>query len=105
MFDRIISDPAILSGEPIIRGTRISVAMILEWVGSGASRGEIVRKHPHLNAEDLEQALAYAVAPVPTTGPTMLETFDRIHREQQSRGRKPMTEDEMAAEIAQMRAE
>jgi uncharacterized protein (DUF433 family) len=30
MFDRIISDPAILGGKPIIRGTRISVSMILE---------------------------------------------------------------------------
>ena len=64
MFDRIISDPAILSGKPIIRGTRISVAMILEWVGSGASRDDILRKHPHLTAEDFEQALEYAAASV-----------------------------------------
>jgi hypothetical protein len=39
------------------------------------------------------------------SGPTMLEVLDRIHREQQERGRRPMTEAEMAAEIAQMRAE
>ncbi len=42
---------------------------------------------------------------VPKTGPTMLEVLDRIHRDQQQRGRKPMTEEEMATEIAQMRAE
>ena len=42
---------------------------------------------------------------VSQTGPTMLEVLDRIHREQQQRGRKPMTDAEMAAEIAQMRAE
>jgi hypothetical protein len=36
---------------------------------------------------------------------TMLEVLDRIHRDQQQRGRKPMTEEEMAAEIAQSRAE
>jgi hypothetical protein len=41
----------------------------------------------------------------PRPGPTMLEVLDRIHHDQQLRGRKPMTEDEMAAEIAQMRAE
>src|SRR5579863_4378240 len=41
----------------------------------------------------------------PTSGPTMLEALDRIHRDQQARGRKPMTEEEMAAEIAQMRSE
>ena len=40
----------------------------------------------------------------PSGGPTMLEVLDRIHREQQH-GRKPMTEEEMAAEIAGLRAE
>ena len=40
---------------------------------------------------------------VAKTGPTMLEVLDRIHRDQQQRGRRPMTEEEMAAEIAQMR--
>jgi uncharacterized protein (DUF433 family) len=60
MFDRITSDPGILGGKPTIRGTRISVALILEWVASGASRDDILRKHPHLTAEDVEQALTYA---------------------------------------------
>ena len=64
MFDHIISDPAILSGKPIIRGTRISVAIILEWMSSGANRDDILRKHPHLSAEDVEQALSYAAASV-----------------------------------------
>jgi len=40
-----------------------------------------------------------------SSGPTMLEVLDRIHREQQQRGRPPMSEEEMAAEIAQLRAE
>jgi uncharacterized protein (DUF433 family) len=64
MFDRIASDPAILGGKPIIRGTRISVAMILEWIASGANRDDILRKHPYLTAEDVEQALTYAAASV-----------------------------------------
>lgn len=38
-------------------------------------------------------------------GPGMLEVLDRIHREQRERGRRPMTEQEMAAEIAAARAE
>jgi hypothetical protein len=41
----------------------------------------------------------------PNTGPTMLEVLDRIHQDQQRRGRKPPTEEEVAAEIAQMRSE
>ena len=46
------------------------------------------------------------VQSLPTrTGSTMLETLDRIHREQQERGRKPVTEAEMADEIARTRAE
>lgn len=59
MFDRIVSNPAILGGKPIVRGTRISVQLILEWVASGATRDGILRKHPHLSAADVEQALAY----------------------------------------------
>lgn len=63
MFDRITFDPAILGGKPIIRGTRISVAMILEWVASGATRDDIVRKRPHLAVEDVGQALAFSDTP------------------------------------------
>jgi uncharacterized protein (DUF433 family) len=62
MFDRITSDPAILGGKPIIRGTRISVEMVLEWVASGATRDDIVRSYPHLTEADIEQALNYAAA-------------------------------------------
>jgi uncharacterized protein (DUF433 family) len=65
MFDRITSDPAILGGKPAIRGTRISVEMILEWVASGATRDDILVRHPHLTAEDVEQALGYAAASIP----------------------------------------
>jgi len=62
MFDRIVSNPAILGGKPVIKGTRISVELILEWMGAGASRNEIVSRHPHLTAEDVEQALAFAAS-------------------------------------------
>jgi uncharacterized protein (DUF433 family) len=64
MLDHIVFDPAILGGKPIIRGTRISVEMILEWIASGATRDDIVRRHPHVSADDIEQALAYAASAV-----------------------------------------
>ena len=64
MFDRITSNPEILGGKPVIRGTRISVELVLEWMASGATREDILRQHPHLTAEDIEQALAYAAATV-----------------------------------------
>lgn len=60
-MSRIVSDPQILGGKPCIQGTRVSVEMILEWMASGASRGEIVRSYPHLSVEDVEEALRYAV--------------------------------------------
>ncbi|TWT41014.1 hypothetical protein RAS1_37050 [Phycisphaerae bacterium RAS1] len=60
MFDRIATNPAVLSGKPCIKGTRISVEFILELVASGASRADILRAYPHLVTEDVEQALRYA---------------------------------------------
>jgi len=43
MFDNITFDPAILGGKPIIKGTRISVEMILEWIASGATCDDILK--------------------------------------------------------------
>lgn len=60
-FDRIEAHPDILSGKPCIKGTRISVEFLLELFASGATREEILRAYPQLTAEDIEQALRYAL--------------------------------------------
>jgi uncharacterized protein (DUF433 family) len=60
MFNRIVSDPAILAGKPCIKDTRISIEMILELVASGASRDDIVQSYPQLTAKDVEEALNFA---------------------------------------------
>ncbi len=60
MFERIVSDPAILGGKPCIKGTRISVEHILELIASGASRADIVQAHPQLTGADVEQAVRFA---------------------------------------------
>jgi uncharacterized protein (DUF433 family) len=60
MFNRIVSDPGILGGKPCVKGTRISVEMILEWVASGANRDGIVRSYSQLTADDVEEALNFA---------------------------------------------
>ena len=62
MFDRITCDPEVLGGKPIVKGTRISIELILEWLGSGASRDEIVSTYPHLTVEDIQQATEFAAA-------------------------------------------
>lgn len=64
MFNRITSNPSILGGKPIVRGTRISVEIIMEWIASGATRGQIVDRYPHLTTEDIEQAIGYATQSV-----------------------------------------
>jgi uncharacterized protein (DUF433 family) len=61
MYSRIVSDPAILGGKPVIKGTRISIEFLLELFASGASRSEVLKAYPHLTAEDIEEALRYAV--------------------------------------------
>jgi uncharacterized protein (DUF433 family) len=64
MITRIVSDPAILSGKACIKGTRISVEMILEWIASGGSRDDVIRSYPQLTSEDIEEALRYAAQAV-----------------------------------------
>lgn len=60
IFSRISSNPAILGGKPCIKGTRISVQLILELIGSGATFDDIAISYPHITREDLEEALRYA---------------------------------------------
>ncbi len=60
MYTRIIVDPGILGGKPIVKGTRISVEFLLELFASGATRDDVLKAYPHLTAEDIEEALRYA---------------------------------------------
>lgn len=60
MFAHIVSDPSILGGKPCIKGTRISVELILELFASGATHEEILRAYPQLSAEGITEALRYA---------------------------------------------
>jgi uncharacterized protein (DUF433 family) len=64
MFDRITSNPAILRGKPIIRGTRISIEFILDLLASGATGEQVISKYPQLTISDVQQALQYAAASV-----------------------------------------
>ena len=59
-FDRITFDPAVMGGKPCIRGQRVTVAMVLGLLAAGRSRDEILKAYPYLEAEDIDQCLAYA---------------------------------------------
>lgn len=56
----IMSDPDILNGKPIVKGTRISVGLILQCLASGMSKEDILRGYPTLTREGLEAALDFA---------------------------------------------
>ncbi len=58
--DRITLNPEIRSGKPIIRGTRITVTDILEYLAGGMSEQEILADFPDLSLEDIRAALAFA---------------------------------------------
>jgi uncharacterized protein (DUF433 family) len=57
---RIISDPEILGGKPCIKGTRISVELILGWLAAGWSFEQLMEAYPHITREDILAALAFA---------------------------------------------
>ncbi len=58
--DRIVVDPKILTGKPVIRGTRISVEMVADVLAAGWSHEQILTSYPGLAEEDIRACLAYA---------------------------------------------
>ena len=59
-FDRIASDVAVMNGQPVIKGTRITVKRVVEAVALYLDRDELFREYPELQAQDVRQALEYA---------------------------------------------
>ncbi len=57
---RITLDPKIMVGKPIIRGTRISVDMIVRMIAQGIGESEILAEYPRLMHDDIRAALVYA---------------------------------------------
>jgi len=59
LLKRISVDPNICFGKPCIRGTRIWVSLILDFLANGMSIEEILKEYPHLTEEDIRAAIAY----------------------------------------------
>ena len=57
---RIVVNPDLMLGKPVIRGTRITVELILRKLGEGAAPGDLLDAYPHLTAEDIQAAMTYA---------------------------------------------
>ena len=60
MHPGISIDPRVMFGKPVIRGTRITVEMILRKLAAGQTLDEILASHPHLAKEDVRAAIAFA---------------------------------------------
>ena len=58
--ERIILDPTVLAGKPIVRNTRLSVDFILGLLGAGWAEADILGNYPGLTHEDIAACLAYA---------------------------------------------
>ena len=58
--DHIHSDPGILGGKPVIRGTRISVELVLEYLADGGSVADVSAAYPHVREDDVRAVLAFA---------------------------------------------
>jgi len=59
-MDRIVIDHEVLSGKPVIKGTRIPVYLIIELLGNGLTEKEVLMQYPSLKKEDIKAALLYA---------------------------------------------
>jgi uncharacterized protein (DUF433 family) len=59
-FPNILSDSEILNGKPCIKGTRISIELIMEWLGTGGTPESIAAKHPLLTSALVMEAINYA---------------------------------------------
>jgi len=60
MLERIALDPQVRGGKPVIRGTRISVSDILEYLAGGMSQEQILGDFPDLTEADIRAALLFA---------------------------------------------
>jgi uncharacterized protein (DUF433 family) len=60
MTERIVINPEICSGRPIIKGTRITAQTILEFLGAGDSIEDVLDEYPHLTREDVLACIQYS---------------------------------------------
>jgi uncharacterized protein (DUF433 family) len=60
LSDRIVVDPEVLAGKPVIRGTRLAVEFILELLAAGQTEEDLLTNYPGLTHEDILACLSYA---------------------------------------------
>ena len=61
-LERITVEPGKRGGRPCVRGLRIAVYDVLEWLAAGMTESDILKDHPDLEPDDIRACLAYAAA-------------------------------------------
>ena len=59
---RIVLDPAVMAGKPVVRGTRVTVERVLTLLAQGLSITELLKEHPYLTEDDVRACLAYGAS-------------------------------------------
>lgn len=59
-LNRITINPAVMNGQPCIRGMRLTVRRVLEALALYPNRADLIREYPELQEEDIQQALEFA---------------------------------------------
>ena len=60
--ERIVADPKVLAGKPVVKGTRIAAEFILDLLANGWPESEILQDYPRLTHDDIQACLSYATA-------------------------------------------
>jgi uncharacterized protein (DUF433 family) len=60
LLERIVVDPGVMVGKPVIRGTRIPVELVVRMVAEGIAEQDILTEYPRLVPDDIRAALTYA---------------------------------------------
>jgi uncharacterized protein (DUF433 family) len=74
--DRISINPIVCHGKPCVKGTRIWVSLVLDFLASGDSVDDVLKAYPHLSQEDIQACIAYGAEvarerfiPIPMSAP------------------------------------
>jgi uncharacterized protein (DUF433 family) len=68
--ERIVVDPKILVGKPVIKGTRIAVELVIDLLARGYSNDQIIEQYDHITPADIQACLAYASDALDSSLPT-----------------------------------
>ena len=78
--DRIEMNPKVMMGKPVIRGTRVTVELILRKLSEGAREADLLAAYPKLTREDIQAAVRYAADTVAHEETILLSTPKRSAR-------------------------